>query len=100
MELLGIRNKKYRDKEEEVTGLASGTKSKANEGGENSAMNYEIKKVDEKLKKDISNIQVRTAKKYVYFDSETGAVKFEYGGVAQCMNAIVKEEKGKKKYIR
>jgi len=30
---------------------------------------YEINNVDEKLKKDISNIKVRTAKKYVYFDS-------------------------------
>ena len=38
--------------------------------------------VDDKLKKDISNINVRTAKKYVYFDAATGAVKFEYGGVA------------------
>jgi hypothetical protein len=38
--------------------------------------------VDDKLKKDISNINVRTAKKYVYFDVATGAVKFEYGGVA------------------
>jgi hypothetical protein len=37
--------------------------------------------VDEKLKKDISNIKVRTAKKYVYFDAKTGVVKFEYGGV-------------------
>jgi hypothetical protein len=33
------------------------------------------------LKKDISNTEVRTAKKYVYFDSETGDIKFEYGGV-------------------
>lgn len=37
--------------------------------------------MDEKLKKDISNIKVRTAKKYVYFDAKTGVVKFEYGGV-------------------
>jgi|TARA_B110000285_G_C15094742_1_gene601247 hypothetical protein len=47
----------------------------------NIAEKYEINNVDEKLKKDISNTEVRTAKKYVYFDSETGKIKFEYGGV-------------------
>jgi hypothetical protein len=47
----------------------------------NIADKYEINNVDEKLKKDISNTEVRTAKKYVYFDSETGDIKFEYGGV-------------------
>ena len=32
---------------------------------------------------NVGNIHFRTAKKYVFFDVETGEVKFTYGGVSK-----------------
>ena len=42
-----------------------------------------LKVLNIKDEKEIPHLHTKLAKKYVYFDSTTGKIKFEYGGVYQ-----------------
>jgi len=61
--------------------------SAAADGEEKSDHTFSLKSEDTYMIDDIEikDVHVKSARKWVYFDVETGKVKFEYGGIHEVM---------------